>query len=192
MTSKIESEIDKKLSAASPSTSHSFHELIRDNDPAAMEVAQDLLLDRGWKMREVTGGLHARNFTIELNPIWGPRDEWKMVQTNVADADIYRKPGQPLRRVRTDASGQMRGHRTDAKGRVWIKMSVANGSVRMEREREIASSLDDAKRIAVANAWAVAKELKKLPLDAGKGEVEKIVDRHFTKKTQNLKPVELF
>jgi len=119
--------------------------------------------------------MRARNFTIELRPMHGPRDQWKMVQTNVIDLG---------------AAGEVGVNRRP--GRVLVRLHVANGSVRAEREREFKSDMDDARKIAVANAWAIAKAIKPLPLDAGRAAIERIIDANFTKKTQNLRPAELF
>lgn len=144
----------------------SFDTLIRDEDPSGMKVAEDLLLERGWKMRGVTGAMHARNFTIAMNPTWWPAGKWKMVQANIAE---------------------------DKPGKTWLKVSVANGPVRVARERTFSGEVtDEARMIAVANAWAIAKEIKSLPLSAPRSQIEEIVDRHFRRKTQNLKPRELF
>jgi hypothetical protein len=178
MSSRIKHEIEAALRADGPGTrgaNASFHELVRDDDPAGMQVAEDLLLERGWKMREVTGGMRARNFTIEMNPMHRPGSEWKMVQTNVIDK----------------GSTSEYGARTQP-GQVLIRLSVANGTVRVSREREFKSDVDQARRIAVANAWAIAKAIKPLPLDASRAAIERIVDANFTKKTQNLRPRELF
>jgi hypothetical protein len=171
---QIKREIDAFLKSGSSGSGVTFHEIIRDDDPASMQVAEDFLLQKGWKMREVAGGMRARNFTIELRPMHGPRDQWKMVSTNVADLGS-RSETSKLR-----------------PGRVWVKMSAANGPVRVSREREIKSDLDEAKKIAVANAWAVAKAIKALPLDASEAAVARIVNANFTKKTHNLRPEELF
>lgn len=149
-----------------PGSDVSFDTLIRDEDAAGMRVAEDFLLERGWKMRDVTGAMHARNFTIAMNPTWWPAGKWKMVQTSIAQ---------------------------DRPGKTWVKLTVANGPVRVARERTFSGEVtDEARMIAVANAWAIAKEIKPLPLDASRDRIEKIVDRNFTKKTQNLKPRELF
>ena len=142
----------------------SFHELVRDVDPGSMQVAEDLLLERGWKMREVTGGLNARNFTIELSqPGVGPGNDWKLVQTSVYE---------------------------DRKG----KLTVANGKVRVTHDYKRAlSELPDVARMrAVANAWAVAKAIKTLPLDTDAATVQAIVDKAVARGGKNMVPEELF
>jgi hypothetical protein len=180
----------KPLRASIPSSRHvsmgtngeammRFRELIREDDPSAMRVAEDTLLSSGWKMREATGGLRARNFTIEMKPMWGPREEWKMVQTNVAAGlDIARRPDN-----------------------VWVKWSAANGSARAEREREYKLSrfspgssgdIDDVKQMAVATAWAIAKTIKPLPMDVSEKELKKIVDAAIRRGKKNVVPEELF
>jgi hypothetical protein len=73
-----------------------------------MEVAEDLLLERGVDLQEVTGGIGARNFTIPLKPLWSPSNESKMVQVRIAPAGSL----------------------------IWVKLYVANGTVRVQRERE--------------------------------------------------------
>jgi len=157
-----------------------FHELIRRDEPGVMQAAEDLLLSRGWKLREVTGALRARNFTIALHPLWWPRDQWKMVQTNI-DTSTYRRLPNGGFVTRTEP------------GWVWVKMSVANGSVRVTREREFRGvDLDEERKIAVANAWAVAKAIKRLPLTASSATVERIVDEHFSRRSTNLNPRDLF
>lgn len=154
-------------SEIAPGSDVSFDTLIRDEDAAGMLVAEDLLLERGRKMREVTGRLHARDFTIAMNPTWWPTEKWKMVQTSIASI---------------------------AWSVTWVELTVANGPVRVVRERTFSGRevTDEARMIAVANAWAIAKEIKPLPLDAPRSQIEQIADRHFKKKTQNLEPRELF
>lgn len=172
---QIKREIDAFMREGGRSSDVTFHEIIRDDDPASMQIAEDFLLQKGWKLREVAGGMRARNFTIELNPMYWPGSQWKNVQTNVIDK----------------GSASEYGARTQP-GRVLVRLAVANGTVRVQREREIKSDLDEARKIAVANAWAIAKAIKPLPLDASKAAIERIVDANFTKKTQNLRPRELF
>jgi hypothetical protein len=163
---RLEGEISRLVTGGpDPDSDVSFEELIRRDDPAVMDAAEDLLRRRGWKLRGVTGALHARNFTIALKPLWGPRDEWKMVQTNVARPDGVRaKPDQ-----------------------VWVKMTVANGRVRVTRERKFKGDIDDARKVAVANAWAVARIIKGLPLDTDPKTIEKIVDGQFARRSKNAK-----
>lgn len=144
-----------------------FQELLRDAHPDAMRVAEDVLLESGWKLREVTGGMRARNFTIEMNPMWRPREQWKMVQANAES--LQSKPG-----------------------KVWVKWSVANGAARAYREREIKSDIDDAKRFVVATAWAIAKAIKAMPLDASEDLLAKTVDKIIARGKKNMVPVELF
>jgi hypothetical protein len=144
-----------------------FSELIRQEDPAGMEVAQDALLEGGWKMREVTGGMRARNFTIELKSMWGPREEWKMVQTSIEA--LTSKPGI-----------------------VWVKWSAANGRARAEKQREYKGGVDDVKQMAVATAWAIAKAIKSLPMDAGDKALKQIVDKAVARGKKNVVPEELF
>lgn len=129
-----------------------------------MHVAEDFLLERGWKMREVTGGMNARNFTIDMKPLYGPASQWKMVQVSV-----YK----------------------DLPGLIEARYSVANGPVRIERKEKYAESVD-AKKAAVANAWAISKEIKPLPLDADKRTLERIVDEVLERSLDNLNPKELF
>ncbi len=140
-----------------------FTDLIRSERPGAMRRAEEFLRRKGWKLREVTGAAHARNFTIDMKPLWGPRDEWKMVQVNVAQEG--------------------------KRGKIWTKMSVGNGLVRVSREREFSGNLDDARKLVVANAWAVAKAIKDLPLDADQRTVESIVDVNFNRRSQNMKGI---
>lgn len=133
-----------------------------------MDVAEDFLLERGRKMREAVGGLNARNFTIDMKPLYGPRDQWKMVQVNV------------------DKAG------ASFPGRMWVKYSIANGPVRIEREEEMATSPNDAKRAAVATAWAIAKAIKPLPLNTDRRTLEEVVDEKLYDGLDNLTPEELF
>ncbi len=141
----------------------SFHDLVREDDPSAMDVAEDLLLTRGQTLREATGGFRARNFTIEMKPMWGPREAWKMVQTSVYE---------------------------DGKG----KLSVANGSSRVYREykKVLSKDSDEARRRAVATAWAVAKAIKPLPMDVDEKALAKIVDEIVARGNKNMRPKELF
>ena len=139
-----------------------FTDLIRDDDPAAMHVAEDFLLERGWKLREVTGALAARNFTIEMKPLYGPAGQWKMVQVNV------------------DKAGAA------FPGRMWVKYSIANGPVRITREEEYATSPEAARKGAVATAWAIAKAIKPLPLDTDKRTIERVADEVIDDGLDNL------
>lgn len=141
-----------------------FQGLIRSDQPGAMRAAEEFLRRKGWRLREVTGALHARNFTIDPRPLWGPGHEWKMVQVNVAPEG--------------------------KRGRIWTKMTVANGVVRVTREREFSADIDEARKTMVANAWAVAKAIKYLPLDTDKHKIEAIVDRHFKRRSENRKGIE--
>ncbi len=141
----------------------SFADLIRDEDPSAMQVAEDLLLESGRKMREATGGMRARNFTIEMKPTWGPRDEWKMVQTSVYE---------------------------DRKGKLSVANGPVR--VAREYKRALAKDPDAARKVAVATAWAVAKAIKPLPLDTDQAALESIVDDVVARGAKNLRPKELF
>lgn len=118
-----------------------------DDDPAALSVAEDMLIATGQSMRAATGGAHARNFTIELTPLWKPRDEWKMVQVTVAPAVKGRRMREPK------------------VGYATILLHLANGAARLNWIYDVKVDLDEAKRQAVATAWAIAKVLKVLPLD---------------------------
>lgn len=135
----------------------SFVDIIGGDNPSAMRSAEVFLRRRGLKMREVTGALRARNFTIPIQPLYAPSDQWKMVQTNVAVDD----PGKPRK--------------------VWIKLSAANGRHRVQMEREVTRDLDEAKRLAVSNAWQVAKEIKRLPMTAPESALRAVVEKHFRK-----------
>jgi hypothetical protein len=69
-------------------------------------------------------------------------------------------------------------------------MSVANGTVRVSREREFTGNLDDARKLVVANAWSVAKAIKDLPLDTDQRTLESIVDLNFNRRSSNMKGIE--
>jgi lysophospholipase L1-like esterase len=140
----------------------SFHELIRDEDPAAMQVAEDLLLEKGWKMSEIVGG--TKHGTIELKPMHGPKHEWKMVQWHV--------------------------YETDFPGHVDIKMDIANGTQRIERKQTVQGSMNYARKAATADSWAIAKAIKTLPLNATKQVLETTIDRALDK--DNSEPSELY
>lgn len=154
-------------------SSMNFDDLIRHDDPGSMRAAEQLLRRRGWKLREVTGALRARNFTISINPLHGPRDEWKMVQVSVAPTELSstRKRGK-------SGMGIKRGP-----GWIWVRLHAANGPIRVERTREFRGNIDDARKLAVANAWNIAKALKSLPLSASEASVAEIVDRYFGRRT---------
>jgi Xaa-Pro aminopeptidase len=146
---------------------HRFRELVRDDDPTAMTVAEDALLEGGAKMREATGGLRARNFTIEMNPMFWPGARWKMVQVSVEA--LTSKPGT-----------------------IWTRWVASNGPVRVQREQKHKGEIDESKQTAVATAWAIAKAIKPLPLDASQKEIEAIVDRAIRRRKSNARPAELF
>lgn len=152
-----------------------FSDLAREADPSAMQVAEDALLARGQKMREAAGGLHARNFTIELEPLWKPRDQWKMVQTSVYPATKKTRKGYEPKL-----------------GRMEAKLSVANGSARVSRTYEIKADPDEAKRQAVATAWAIANSIKVLPLETSEADLAKVVDQHVKAGKKNAQNPELF
>lgn len=182
MKKKTAAQLEREIAAAltRPTNHHAtmsggvrFDELIREDDPGAMQVAEDLLLSQGRKMREATGGMRARNFTIELRPMWGPKEEWKMVQTNVDPGLAWKGKGLP---------GKAN----------WIKLTAANGPGRVTREWKMVGSADEARKLAVATAWAVAKAIKTLPLDTPEKALEKIVARIVAKKSKNMIPEELF
>ncbi len=166
-------QLDRDIAAslAKRGAGTSFDDLIRDDDPGGMQLAEDFLLERGWKLRGVTGGLHARNFTIEMKPMHGSRDQWKMVQVQVFPAG------------------------KDFPGFTTAEYSVANGPVRVRRSEQLAVNVNDTARIAVlATAWAIAKAIKPLHLDASQKKVEAIVDEVIDDGLDNLNksPEELF
>ena len=184
MRKKTAAQLDREIAAAlmkpaRRSTPHHaskavrFDELIRDDDPSAMQIAEDLLLEQNRAMREVTGGLRARNFTFELAPMAGPRNAWKMVQVNVDHA-------------------QLKAPQNNPGAQTWIKYSVANGPVRVTRETGTLDNLASTRRLAVATAWAIAKAIKPLPLDTDQKTIERLVDEAIDNGIGNLMPAELF
>lgn len=146
----------------------SFLDLLRDDDPNSMQVAEDFVLERGWKMREMAGSLHGRNFTFDMKPLSGPKDQWKMVQVSVFEA------GRAF------------------PGYMTAEYSIANGGVRVKRSDQHANTPDAAKKSAVATAWAIAKAIKPLPMNSGQKAVEHIVDDVIDSGLDNLNPDELF
>ena len=150
--------------AGSGSDQPSFHELIQDERPGSLEVAEDLLLQRGWTLREVTGGPRARNFTIALKPLALPGDQWKMVQINV------------------DRAG---GASNNTK--IWVKYTIANGSVRVTREEEIKGDLDEAKKAAVATGWALAKAIKDLPRTTPEAKIRRLFNEVIDNGADNIR-----
>ena len=169
---QLNREIAESLAKRGAGTN--FHDLIRDDDPGGMQLAEDFLLERGWKMREATGGMRARNFTIEMKPMYGPLEQWKMVQMRVYAATDPR-----------------RGY-AEKPGLMEVSLSVANGEVRLERGYKIKAEADSAKQQAVATAWAIAKAIKPLPLNTSEKALAHIVDAVVAKKKKNLRPEELF
>ena len=150
-------------------TGHTFTDLIRDDDPSAMDVAEDFLLERGWKLRGATGALHGgRNFTIDMKPLHGPSDQWKMVQVSVFPAGKS-FPGQML-----------------------AEYKVANGTVRVNREETMKLEADDARKAAVATAWAIAKAIKPLPLSASERKVKDLMNKAINDGSDNLLREDLF
>jgi len=155
-----------------------FLELIRDEDPNSMQVAEDFLLENGLKMREATGGLHARNFTIDMKPLYGPSHEWKMVQTNVYEVPSHYGRGKHYPRHNA--------------GTIEIRHSIANGPVRFDYLEKSSNMLDSARKAAVATAWAIAKAIKPLPLDTKRDAVIEIVGDAVHQGLENMSPEELF
>jgi hypothetical protein len=148
--------------------SYGFTDLIRNDDPNAMDVAEDFLLERGWKLREVTGALHARNFTIDMKPLAGPSNQWKMVQVSVYPAGKSH-PGQMI-----------------------AEYKVANGSVRVNREETMKLDADEAKKAAVATAWAIAKAIKPLPLSTSERQIKDVTNEAIDDGPDNLLREDLF
>ena len=146
-----------------------FRELVRLDQPGAMEIAEDAILSGGGRIRDATGGLRARNFTIEMRPMHGPREAWKMVQVSVAADDSGRKPGV-----------------------IWTKWSVANGPARVMREREAKGDLVERKMTGVATAWAIAKAIKELPMDTDEKRLSAIVDQVIARGKKNMTNPQLF
>lgn len=171
----------------------SFHELVRDEDPNAMQVAEDLLLERSLKLREVTGGMRAKHYTIEMNSMAAPRDQWKMVQAHVHEPESpeifsqHRSEAAAQRALKRARAGAFIIHEPEtlrtnerwliANKRYEIELDIANGSVRAKRTFfYIPRDSDDLRKRAVADAWAIAKAIKPLPLDASKADVERIIN----------------
>lgn len=211
----------------------SFHELIKDPDPAAMDIAEDMIMERGWKLREVTGGIGARAFTISMEKTGdiGDPDRWKSVQTAVDETTIKRAIGndgryhgtwanrikkingrwQPVSElgyiiqsstVNADGTGyktkkaaeaaakELRAHEGASAARIEVR--AANGAARVTRTRiVIGIDKDEAKKLAVADAWAIAKAIKPLPLDTPEEAIAQIVDAKLQKPENMTKP-ELF
>lgn len=180
MRKKTGRQLDREIAAALSRRSRghatkkadvTFTDLIRDDDPSSLQVAEDFLLERDWKLRDVTGGMSARHFTIDMKPLYGPANQWKMVQVSV------------------DRGGLGFPHETH------VDYKVANGAERVERKEMFAGKPNEGSRkAAIATAWAIAKAIKPLPLDASKKQVEEIVDEIFYDGLDNLNkaPEELF
>jgi hypothetical protein len=110
----------------------------------------------------------ARNFTIDMKPLYGPSNQWKMVQVSVSPA------GKAF------------------PGYMTAEYTVANGPVRVEASEQIAGSPDDAKKMAVATAWAIAKRIKPLPVTTLKGTISAITDEVIHDGSDNLLREDLF
>ena len=156
-----------------------FHELIRDEDPGAMQIAEDMALEQGFKIRGVTGG--TRHMTIDMNPISEPRGRWK----NVASS-VYTQPGDA-------GSGTYPAEERIPRE---IALTAYNGAQpAVERKVKIKATIEDARKYAAAATWALAKAIKPLPLDT---DVTAIVDditkrlRREKDRKKLLVPKELF
>ena len=129
-----------------------FATLIRDEAPFAMQVAEDLLLEHGWKLGEATGTRQANDFTIDL--------------TRLGQSKIVQVAVRPL----------------GEEGKAFSGMTVAaytvmHGAVRMCRhETKYTSTIEAAKKQAIATAWAIAKRVKGLPISISQETIEAIVD----------------
>lgn len=146
-----------------------FTDLIRSEQGGAMDAAEDFLLERGWKLREVTGALRARNFTIDMKPLYGPASQWKMVQVSVYPA------GKAF------------------PGAYTAEYKVANGSVRYDRDETMQyADADENRKHAVATAWAIARAIKDLPLSASKQTVRDLADEAIADGGDNMRNEELF
>jgi hypothetical protein len=177
---QLEREIDKALSKRRSSKatkvssrnhatkSYNFTDLIRQDDPNAMDVAEDYLLERGETLREWTGGTRARNFTIDMKSLDGPRDQWKMVQVSVYPAG--------------------KSHL----GQMIAEYHIANGSVRVNPVETMKLGADAAKKAAVATAWAIAKAVKPLPLNTSAREIKDVTDEAIGNGPDNLLREDLF
>lgn len=132
-----------------------FADIIRDDDPAAMRVAEDLLLQRGQKIRDVAAGSSANSVVIDMQPRHGTYDQRKMVGVYIED----------IGRAQEDGLHSCR-----------IGVSVDNGSVRVIRTYDMTNTIDMLRRVAAADAWAIAKAIKPLPFNASQRTVERAVD----------------
>lgn len=179
-----------------------FHELIREDDPAAMEIAEDLILERGWKLHHVTGGRGARNFTIDFG-----KEHWygtvkdgervdnpngRMVQASVHErgpivVSQHKKQTAAERALKRAPADAFIIHEpeTSVTNERWlvarpranvIEMTVKFGGTRVKREYESFAKGDDLRRQAVADAWTIAKTLKPLPVRTPWWDVELIVE----------------
>lgn len=180
-TTQLDREIAAALRVPTKRTRHhatkavGFGDLIRDPDPSAMLIAEDLLLEQNRTMREATGGtsgFRGRDFTFLMSPLSSPRIEWKMVQVIITQK---RKP----------IAAKSPGH-------TWVDYRVVNGPVWVSREEKSAGTLYETRKQAVATGWAIAKALKLLPLDTDLSTVERIVDEAIENGVGNLQPEALF
>jgi hypothetical protein len=77
-------------------------------------------------------------------------------------------------------------------GQMIAEYHVANGSVRVKREETMKHSPDDAKKAAVATAWAIAKAIKSLALDTSQKKIASVTDEAIGDGPDNLLREDLF
>lgn len=140
-----------------------FAELIRDPDPASMEVAQDWALENGIKLSKLKNG-----FTLSpLNPADGPLTRVTWMNTTV--------------------KGDQYDH---VAYEVWFKGRAFKLYKALPRAKASRAKAD---RKSSANAWALAKALKNLPASAAETSIMDIQDfASRVLNVDNSKPKELF
>lgn len=79
-------------------------------------------------------------------------------------------------------------------GYFWIKWSAANGRARASVEKTFKMpDLDEAKIVAVATAWEIAKILKRTPMDGlSDAQLREVIERAVAHKKHNASRRDLF
>jgi GDSL-like lipase/acylhydrolase family protein len=132
-----------------------FHRLMRDPDPASMEIIEDMMLENEDKLTEWASPKGARNGYFEINAAGAPRDQWKKVNWQITPS---------------------------SHGRYKIEFRASNGKTRAEYEMTVqGGSLEYARKVAAADGWAIAKMLKHVPMSTSEKTLKALLDKELDK-----------
>lgn len=120
-----------------------------------MQVAEDTLLEKGWKISEVAG--NTRHGHIKMHKVSAPPNKWRSVSWHILE---------PSRSWHYPRPNNERS----------IDFEINLSTNRLKRRGILRGNAVDARKSAAANAWAIAKAIKTLPLDTDLRTLANIVD----------------